>query len=99
MLDSGDLLNTIKRAAKETIEVRQLCDFYFGKVISTKPLKIFIDQKMTLGPAQLILTRNVTDFKTGDTTIYNALKVNEMVVLLKQSGGQRYLVFDRVVLA
>ena len=54
---------------------------------------------MTLSPAQLMLTRNVTDFKTGDTTIYNALKVNEMVVLLKQSGGQRYLVFDRVVLA
>ena len=34
----------------------------FGTVISTSPLKIQVDQKKTLGSAQLILTSNVRDF-------------------------------------
>lgn len=49
-----------------------------------------------------------TSMKTGDTThlheikgrkkirIYNGLKVGETVLLLRQSGGQQYVVWDRV---
>lgn len=67
MLDANDFLQTIKRAAQEAAEASQPSDFCFGKVTSAKPLKILIEQKMTLGAAQLILTRNVTDFKTKVT--------------------------------
>ena len=46
----------------------------FGTVISASPLKINVEQKMTLDKAQLILARNVTDFKTqmtiGNTQTY-----------------------------
>jgi hypothetical protein len=127
LLDATDLLNIVKRAAVEAVNAGQPSDFCFGKVISVIPLKISIEQKMTLGAAQLILTRNVTDFKTtvtvdwltgaksggsGDSsfashahevsgereiTIHNALRIGERVVLLKQKGGQKYLVLDRVV--
>ena len=127
MLDANDLLVSIKRAAKEAIDASQPSDFYFGKVISSSPLKISVEQKMTLGSAQLVLTRNVTDFKTKVTidwltesasggsgessfsshahnvsgmkelTIHNALQVGDEVILLKQKGGQKYLVLDRVV--
>ena len=127
MLDANDLLNSIKKAAKEAVEAGQPSDFYFGKVTGVKPLKILVEQKMTLGSAQLILTRNVTDFKTKitvdwatetksggsgessfashnhgisgkkDVTIHNALQIGDEVVLLKQKGGQKYLVLDRVV--
>ena len=127
MLDANDLLIAIKKAAKEAVETGQPCDFCFGKVTSASPLKILVEQKMTLGAAQLVLTRNVTDFKTKvtidwttgtksggsgdssfashshsvsgkkDITIHNGLAVGDEVILLKQKGGQKYLVLDRVV--
>lgn len=127
MLDANDLLASIKKAAQEAAEAGQPADFCFGKVTSAKPLKIFVEQKMTLGEAQLVLTRNVTDFKTKvtidwttgtksggsgdssfashshsvsgnkDITIHNGLAVGDEVILLKQKGGQKYLVLDRVV--
>ena len=127
MLDGNDFLNIIKKAALDAINASQPSDFCFGEVTSISPLKISIEQKLTLGIAQLILTRNVTDFKTkvsvdwktenesggsGDysfsahnhsvsgkkeVTIHNSLQVGEKVVLIKQKGGQKYLVLDRVV--
>lgn len=106
MLDANDLLNFIKKAAIQAVNASQPSDFCFGKVTSAKPLKISVEQKMTLGAAQLVLTRNVTDFKTKVTigqetktkmTVYNALQVGDEVILLKKKGGQKYLVLDRVV--
>lgn len=144
MLDANDLLNIVKKAAVEAVEAAQPSDFCFGKVTSAKPLKISVEQKMTLGAAQLVLTRNVTDFTTEVTVdwkteksltdhshsvsgtdsggysfstttgktnlthlhdivgrkkiiIHNALQVGDEVILLKQKGGQKYLVIDRVV--
>ena len=144
MFDGNDFLKVIKKAALDAVNTTQPSDFYFGKVISTSPLKISIEQKMTLGAAQLVLTRNVTDFNinvnmewetesalsthshqingsdsTGDSinltsqgvnlnhthstkgtkeiTIHNALQIGEEVILIKQKGGQKYLVLDRVV--
>ena len=127
MLDANELLIAIKQAAKEAVEAGQPGDFCFGKVTSASPLKILVEQKMTLGAAQLVLTRNVTDFKTKvtidwttgtksggsgdssfashshsvsgkkDITIHNGLAVGDEVILLKQKGGQKYLVLDRVV--
>lgn len=67
MLDANDLLNVIKKAANEANEASQPSDFCFGKVTSANPLKILVEQKMTLSAAQLILTRNVTDYKTNVT--------------------------------
>lgn len=127
MLDANDLLNAVKKAAMDALNASQPSDFCFGKVTSTAPLRILVDQKMTLGMAQLVLTRNVSDFKmeitvdwlTGaksggsgessfashnhnvsgrkEITVHNALQVGEQVILLKQKGGQKYLVLDRVV--
>lgn len=150
MLDANDLLNIVKKASLDAVNASQPSDFYFGKVTSASPLKILVEQKMTLGAAQLVLTRNVTDFKTNVTvnwstgnaldthehgfsgdigsggedshthslsgnvesvdlthshsisgkkelTIHNALQVGDEVILLKQKGGQKYLVLDRVV--
>lgn len=67
MLDANDLLNIVKTAALKAVDASQPSDFLFGKVTSTDPLKISVEQKMTLGSAQLVLTRNVTDYKTEIT--------------------------------
>ena len=106
MLDVNDLLNIIKKAALEAVEASQPSNFLFGKVTSAKPLKVLVEQKMTLGTAQLVLTRNVTDFTTKvkidgsdekEITIHNALQTGDEVILLKQKGGQKYLIVDRAV--
>ena len=127
MLDSNNFLEIIKRAAVEAAEQTSPCDLLFGTVTSDIPLRIRVEQKMELGEAQLILTRNVTDHKVkvegknvqsffftdefGNTEavspphihalgeieieIKNALKTGEQVVLIKQRGGQKFLVLDR----
>lgn len=126
MLDSNNFLEIIKRAAVDAEEQAQPCDLMFGTVTSESPLKIRVEQKLELGEAQLILTRNVSDYKvkiegknvqsfffTGgsgtaevdpphvhalgeiEIEIKNALKAGEQAVLIKQRGGQKFLVLDR----
>jgi hypothetical protein len=77
----------------------------FGKVTSVKPLKIMVEQKLTLGASQLVLSRNVTDFQTTATikgenttiTVHNGLAVGDKVILIRQQGGQKFIVTDRSV--
>ena len=74
MLDANNLVELIKQAAKEAVDAGQDCDFCYGTVTSASPLKILVEQKMELTTTQLVLTRNVTDFKTyitaGNTKNY-----------------------------
>ncbi|MCH5205647.1 MAG: DUF2577 domain-containing protein [Oscillospiraceae bacterium] len=124
------ILKLIKSAALDAMAASKPVELCFGKVLSEKPLKILVEQKLTLGEQQLTLTRNVTDYKTKisggniqnyfyagtapditaepvspqhvhavgtiEITVHNALKKDETVVLLRQQGGQKYLVVDRV---
>lgn len=126
MNNATDMVRAIKRAAKDAIEASQPCDFCYGKVTSISPLKIMVEQKMTLGELQLLVPEYLTDFKTKvtidwttgtksggsgdssfashshsvsgkkDITIHNGLAVGDEVILLKQKGGQKYLVLDRM---
>lgn len=72
----------------------------FGKVINVSPLKIKIDQKLILTSAQLVLSRNVTEYKVKiddvEQTIHNNLVVGEEVIMMQMSGGQKYIVLDRI---
>lgn len=67
MPDAVELMKTIKQAAVEAVDAQKPAEVCFGKVTSVAPLKIVVEQKMILGEAQLILSRNVTDFKTEVT--------------------------------
>lgn len=74
MLDSNNMVELIKKCANDANEAGQPCDFCYGKVTSASPLKILVEQKMELTKAQLVLTRNVTNFTTyltmGNTKDY-----------------------------
>lgn len=67
MPDANELVDTLKRAAVEAVEAGKPVNVYFGEVVSASPLKINVEQKMILGEKQLVLSRNVTDFKTKIT--------------------------------
>ena len=64
MPDYAELLNTIKQTATEANDASKPVQVCFGKVTSSSPLQILVDQKMTLDSSFLVLTRNVTDFTT-----------------------------------
>lgn len=131
MPDAVELIKIIKRAALDAINASKPVEVCFGKVTSAFPLKILVEQKMTLGEAQLVLCRNVTDYVTtvsipseygwatqnrsggsGDPafashnhdiviskkkiTVHNGLVVGDEVILIRQQGGQKYIVVDRI---
>lgn len=134
MADADELVKAMKKAARDEREASKPVNVFFGEVQSVNPLKINVEQKMELGAAQLVLTRNVTDYTTtvtvqwdteshkvghkhtgdeGDTgytevphshevegkktlLIHNALKVGDEVILIRQQGGQKFVVVDRI---
>lgn len=64
MSDATDLVKLIKQAALDAVASIKPVNIFFGEVVNTSPLKINVEQKMTLGENQLVLSRNVTDFET-----------------------------------
>jgi hypothetical protein len=133
LFDSNDLVKLIKKASVDAVNASKPANIVFGKVISESPLKIKIDQKLILTTAQLVLSRDVTDYEieiepslneepyfhlTEETSggteaesfeshvheykgrkkflVYNALKMDEEVILMQVSGGQKYVVIDRI---
>ena len=65
MPDYTGLAKVIKQAAQDAADASKPAGVCFGKVISTCPLQIHVDQKLNLGPAQLVLTRNATELTQG----------------------------------
>lgn len=61
-LDINTLVKAVKRAAIDAVNAAKPVSYCLGEVISTAPLKISVDQKMTLTAAQLILTNAVRDY-------------------------------------
>lgn len=110
MPDVIELLRIIKSASKEAVEAAKPTNVVFGRVESVEPLGIRIDQKMLLDSYDLVLSRSVSNYDidisinwgselTGikKITVTNALKAGEKVILVRQQGGEKYIVLDRVV--
>lgn len=101
MSNFDPLIRLIKQAALDAVKASAPVDFITGTVMSAEPLKVKIDQKITLGTAQLQLTRNVIKHNVKingtEAEIDNSLKNGDMVILARCQGGQRYVVLDKVV--
>lgn len=100
MADASELVKAIKRTSVEAVNASKPVEVSFGKVVGVSPLRVLVEQKLTLGEAQLVLCRNVCDFSvtvgSENVDVYNGLKIGEQVILLRQQGGQRYIVWDRI---
>lgn len=81
MYDAKDLLKIIKQAAAEAVAAASPVAVCTGTVTCASPMKIKIDQKLVLGEKQLIKCREIGSLKTKDN-----------VVLLREQGGQKYIV-------
>jgi hypothetical protein len=67
MADLNNLIKSMQRIAKDSTLSELAANVLFGTVVSASPLKINVEQKMTLEAAQLVLTRNVTDYNVDMT--------------------------------
>lgn len=105
MANYNELVKAMKQAGIAATEAKNPVNVCYGKVTSETPLRISVEQRITLGTAQLVLTRNVTDYDMKITEnniqkiikVNNALKSGEEVLLLRVQGGQKYIVIDRMV--
>lgn len=75
----------IKKIAIDAINSSKPTTVCFGNVTSVNPLSIKINQLLELSSATLIPTSTVKD----------KLAVGDEVILLRQQGGQKYLVLDK----
>lgn len=57
----SDLIEVIKKVALNAVEASKPTNALFGVVVSDSPLKISIDQKMTLDSDSLVLTNAVKE--------------------------------------
>ncbi|MBA9087467.1 hypothetical protein FHR92_003952 [Fontibacillus solani] len=127
MHDFSDIVILMRKAALEAMNASKPMSVIYGKVISASPLKINVEQKLTLTSAQLVLTRNVTDYEVEMTVdhltedrsggsgeasfashnheykgkkkfkVHNGLVVGDEVIMLQVPGGQKFIVFDKLV--
>ncbi len=117
MYSISDFTTMIKEMNLNAVESTSPMEVLYGKVVGVNPLKIMINQKLTLGQRQLILTRNVIDYEVNITVrnleeeesvhnekeqsafkIYNGLQLGEVVILISDKGGQKFIVLDKVVI-
>jgi len=61
------MVELIKKAALDAVKESRPTSIVFGTVISIEPLKINVEQKLTLTSAQLILTHSVVDYDVDIT--------------------------------
>lgn len=110
MFDTNDLLRLIKSTAVEAVNASKPADAVFGTVLSLSPMTIQVEQKLVLSQNQLVMTRTVRGYTTGNRSggsgeasfashnhTVSGLQVGDKVVLLQVAGGQQYVVLDKVV--
>lgn len=81
-----DLFTAMKQIAENVFEARRPADWYYGKVISLSPFRVQIDQK-------LVLTKEFFIVKSGVSA--SSFKVGDVLILFRNEGGQKYLIFDK----
>ncbi|WP_074142265.1 DUF2577 domain-containing protein [Clostridioides difficile] len=85
---SQDLLQIIKKAAMDAVETSNPMRVAFGTIESISPLRVKIEQKLSIGEIFLIQTDT---FKR-----YTDKKIGDKLVLIRMQGGQQYLILDRM---
>ena len=85
MADAAELVKTIKKAALDAVKADKPVEVCFGNVISTSPLKILVEQKLTLGAEQLVLTKTVAE---------RGIAVGTSLLLIRFDTGQRFAAID-----
>lgn len=100
----GQEANSLKQILQDMMPVS--LEVIRGVVISENPLKIQVinDEKMIISENIMCLPRHLSSYQTtvdlpsmsGVTmTVYNGLKIGEVVYILSFNHGKKYYIMDR----
>ena len=87
LLDANDLLRQIKKSAVDAVNATKPTAVILGTVTNISPLQINVSQKITLDSAQLILTRNVTDYEIEMTVDHETENASFLTLHTHVGGG------------
>ena len=82
-----DIYETIKQICASERQASYPMEICYGTVISLNPFKIKLDQKKILSKAFFIAPKGVT---------VNSFEIGDILILFRQQGGQKYLIFDKM---
>ena len=86
MPDMQRFINTLKQISANERQAALPMTICFGKVIALSPFRVQIDQK-------LVLTKEFFIVKNGVSA--SSFKVGDVLILFRNEGGQKYLIFDK----
>lgn len=81
-----NLMEAMRQIAANERQAALPMTICFGKVIALSPFRVQIDQK-------LVLTKEFFIVKSGVST--SSFKVGDVLILFRNEGGQKYLIFDK----
>lgn len=82
----SNLMESMRQIAANERQAALLMTICFGKVIALSPFRVQIDQK-------LVLTKEFFIVKSGVSA--SSFKVGDVLILFRNEGGQKYLIFDK----
>ena len=85
---STGLLDIMKRASMDAMDNAQMCDLRYGKVVSTKPLKVQVTNLFIIPESLLIVPQHLTDYELKVTTSGYGWNTDN------ESGGAEMEAFD-----
>lgn len=86
MPDLQRFINTLKQISANERQAALPMTICFGKVIALSPFRVQIDQK-------LVLTKEFFIVKNGVSA--SSFKMGDVLILFRNEGGQKYLIFDK----
>ena len=81
-----NLMESMRQIAANERQTSLPMTICFGKVIALSPFRVQIDQK-------LVLTKKFFIVKSGVSA--SSFKVGDVLILFRNEGGQKYLIFDK----
>lgn len=98
----------IKKAAMDAVMASKPAAVVYGEVKTVTPLTVQVDQKLILDEDFLVVPKgfSVQDIQATTSTtsghnhmvtvtIDNSLKVGDKVLMVRNQGGQQYIIFER----
>ena len=82
----ANMVQLIKKISMDAYNASKPCNVMIGKVKSTSPLKISIGQQLIIDDDFLIVGDGAKEHLAAD----------KAVVLIRQSGGQKFLIVDTI---
>ena len=81
-----NLMESMRQIAANERQAALPMTICFGKVVALSPFRVQVDQK-------LVLTKEFFIVKSGVSA--SSFKVDDVLILFRNEGGQKYLIFDK----